>query len=640
MAKVVQKTEKPLYRVHCTECGEVIDNKFFPLHNLLKQYHVGERNETSITGLVDFLGIGALYGQTVLPNVPAFTDGKGNWHFDKPASFVGKTLPEFICHDNEIPENKLEPINLNIASMVAQFCMITGFDDIYPMLKLRQEMDVLAANFAQPTAEQSALWDTYCDRISQIPGVKVDRLTSPEVRKTTIAKIMSDILRFADEEARMSAKRHFAHQGFKVGWRYKIVNDRKLPFALVVRGGLEGIFDVQDCCCDKCRKPLSWEMGAYQQKVIGILGTQAVGKTTYLMALADVIAGVEFKNMTITHDSADPQWKRVEKEAKPKAAKISTETHSGNDAWSDLQQEMTAGPNPGNTKAGSAGLLWRYQNGCSPDKTQVSVGEAPVLTFKVQKNKSSEPVMYALADIPGEVFYDPEDTQYPQDLIEAIKRLLLASDSLILVVKSDQLHTMDAEQNPNPSDNTKKSKLVKNSSQILTAFKEYLPEKPISTAVVLTAADNLGDLRELFGLAFDIRKLQPLVYSRKAGLYVYNAEAMNTACQAVCHYMDRDFKQFMHKLSNSFVPKGSAVTPFAVSSGTQCAVEFSAWSSEEKAKERYANMCKARFGIAAPLLWLLTCDGMLQKGRTDDYFDGYDDKYRVRILEEIARKES
>ena len=37
MAKVVKNQEKPIYHVHCTECGKIIDNKFFPLTELLKQ---------------------------------------------------------------------------------------------------------------------------------------------------------------------------------------------------------------------------------------------------------------------------------------------------------------------------------------------------------------------------------------------------------------------------------------------------------------------------------------------------------------------------------------------------------------------------------------------------------------------------
>ena len=63
--------ETQLYPVHCTECGEKIDNRFFPLNRFLKQYFLGVAYSKKISNLVDFLGIGAMYGETVLPDVPS-----------------------------------------------------------------------------------------------------------------------------------------------------------------------------------------------------------------------------------------------------------------------------------------------------------------------------------------------------------------------------------------------------------------------------------------------------------------------------------------------------------------------------------------------------------------------------------------
>ena len=40
------------------------------------------------------------------------------------------------------------------------------------------------------------------------------------------------------------------------------------------------------------------------------------------------------------------------------------------------------------------------------------------------------------------------------------------------------------------------------------------------------------------------------------------------------------------------------------------------------------------------MLWLLACDGLLNKGRTDEYFDRYDTKSRKRILNVLSREES
>lgn len=603
MAKDVKNQNKPMYKVHCTECGEVIENKFFPLNQLLKQYYHGPQYQHKIADVVDFLGIGALYGQAVLPDVPAFVDRDGNWNFNMPSSFDQSAPPEFTCSDNEIPKNLLVDVNLNIASMVAQFCMITGFEDIYPMLKLRQAMDALLANFQNPTAEQDAQWGNYCNQISWLPGVKIDPLLTPAVRNAQIAVLLSDILKFAELEANVPGRRHFAAQGLKIGWQYIEKNQRKMPFSLVARGASGNIFDAKECCCDKCRRPLLWDMGAYPQKVIGILGTQGVGKTTYLMALADLIPEIQFKKMTITHDSSDPQ-------------RISL----------------------GMMKTGN---LWRYQNGYPPIKTPVE--KAPALTFRIQKNKNSEPVMYTLADIPGEAF-DKEYIQQngiPEKVIQEITALLKASDDLILVVNSDQLRKADNQKEV--SEQANKSDLQTDPAVILTSIKEYL-KKPVSTAVVLTAADMLGNLRSLLGLGYDIRKIQPLVYSAGAKKYVYNAEMMSTASRTVDEYIDKYFGNFMHNLTESYVPEGSAVSAFLVSSGTQYALEpvkdeNGNWTEPpyvpEEAKVRYAQMRNARFGVAAPLMWLLTCEGLLAQGRADAFFNGYDEKVRRRILQEI-----
>lgn len=433
MAKDVKNQNKPMYKVHCTECGKVIENKFFPLNQLLKQYSLGPQYENRVADVVDFLGIGAMYRQAVLPEVPPFVDQNGMWNFNKPASFAQSAPMEFTCSDNAIPKNMLVDVNLNIASMVAQFCVITGFEDIYPMLKLRQEMDNLLNNFQNPTVEQNQQWQAYCDRISWIPGVKIDALLTQEARYNQIGVLMSDILFFAEQESQIPGRRHFAAQELKIGWRYKEENQRKMPFSLVARGESGAIVDAQECCCDKCRRPVLWDMGAYPQKVIGILGTQGVGKTTYLMALADLIPEIQFEKMTITHDSMDPQRRSI---------------------------EMT-----------KTGNLWRYQHGYAPFKTPVS--KAPALTFRIQKKQNSEPVMYTLADIPGEAF----DTTFiqrnniPQRLIDEITELLKASDDLILVVNSVQLRMSSNREEMTEHANI--SNLVTDPAVILSSVRRY-----------------------------------------------------------------------------------------------------------------------------------------------------------------------
>lgn len=622
MAKKAAATEKELYKVYCTECGKEIGNKIFFLNNMLEQYYVGMSFEATIQSLLRTLRIGGMYGETVLPEVPALVDQNGNWNFNKPDfDQFRRTLPEFTCKDNEIPTDELVTVNLNIASIVAQFYMITGFD-IYKMLELQQQLDALYAQGKDPSAAQNADWRNLCDKFSNLPDVMMDATLAAADIESQSAQLMSGILDLAKAEANVPGRRHFAAQNIRIGWRYKEENNRKLPFSLVVRREDQNIFYVNKCCCDKCHKPISWELGAYEQRVIGILGTQAAGKTSYLMALADSIPAMEFQNMSITHDSEDPQWERVEEKE---------------------------------------GLLWKYQHGFVPQKTVVAVGQAPALTFLVEKNKKSEPVMYTLADIPGEAFLDQQKNKFPQALIDALRSLLQASHALILVVNKEQLKKAAQEEKEeqqkevtqnavehHAEEGEEESVLVTNPSEILTALKKFLPESATSTAVVLTAADKLGDLRSLLGLAYDIRKVEPKVYSKKSERYVYNAEAMSTATHATERYIDDNFGQFIHNVKAK-VPEGSEVTAFAVSNGTQRAARIPKKATLEQLQplyeksemqKRYDQMAAERFGVEAPLLWLLTCDDMLSRGRTDEYFDRYEEKDRNRILAEISQKES
>lgn len=566
------------YSVYCTECGEKIGKKFFRMDDLLKQYYLGKSYIREVNRLVSYLGIGAWYNEQVLPQVPPLRDDKGVWNLEQPKADDSDKPREFCGQDSEITLEQLRPINVNIAAIVYQFCLSTGFWDLYPMLNLCKKMTQDEENAEnQLTTEDIKKWENYCDQLNHIPGVKTDALTSGEDRNAEICENLQAILRFAEKEAETPDLKNFSTQQLYVGWRYKQENHRKMPYSLLVRGKQEGVFDGQDCCCDKCFHKIPWMLGAYKQKIVGILGTQAVGKTTFLMALADVLQEQSFKKMTITHDTLDPQWKRAES------------------------------PN---------GPLHQYKSGLVPSKTAVEKNAASALSFLIKKDAAEEPVMYTLADIPGEAFYNAAENEYSRELINTLRRLLLASNALFLVVNRDQLKKLPAkdamhngtEEAAPAAEN--KNDLVKNAASILTSVKGYLPTDPISTAVVLTAADKIGNLRSELGLAFDIRKLPVLV--EKGEKYIYNGDMMNTASQAVSAYMDRNFQQFMHNLCHGFVPAGSATAAFALSSGTQCAVDVQPQDeTKTEAEERYARVCQARFGVVSPMLWLLAQDKLL-----------------------------
>lgn len=596
MAREMKAMEKKQYPVRCTSCGNTLgeDDRIFTLDDLLKQYQVEGVNAKRIDTLMNFLHVSAVFGQSVLPPVARLMEldeeRQEKWNFSPAGNLSQQRLQPFACADDMVGKSsELRGVSLNIAAIVAQFYMTTGYD-IYHALQRQQDYEQKVTKGGTPTDGEKEEMKNICDSLARAPGVRVDPLLTDDARRDQIQGFLSDILRLARVEAKKPELTHFAPQNIRIGWRYKEENGRKMPYEFVARGDKEGVFDSGECCCRHCHNPIAWSLGAYAQKIVGILGTQAAGKTSYLMALADAVKSLPSGAMTILHEGTDPQWKKV--------------------------------------KAQETGLLWRYQNGFAPPKTVVQVGEAPALTFRVKADQEAEPVFYTLADIPGEVFYDNVNGNYPKELIESIQRLLKASDSLILVVNRDQLEKEEMA----PEEG---SKLVKDAGSVLDSYKSYLPNKPIATAVALTAADKLGDLRSLMRLAFELRNLPALVTGDDKGKKVFNAEMMAFASQAVGDYLDANFQQFISKLTNGVVPKGSQVASFAVSSGTQCAGE----EGNEGTEECYRQMCQARFGVEAPLLWLLSCDGLVERGRGDSCFQGYKESTRKRILDWSNGKE-
>lgn len=618
MKKSNQST-KTMYSVRCTECGELIEGKFFPLDNLLRQYSLPGQIAYDRDEMIRVLGIGATYGQCILPKVDALlkkieNEGEKNWEVVVPdLKKTGAAPACFTCkNNNEIPVNKLSKVELNIASMVAQFCISTGFYDFYEMLSLELTIRQMTDR-GESADNQKKQLNQLCARFAVLPGVHLTELTTQDLQQEQIHNVLMTILRFAQIEAEESGRQHFANETLKAGWRYQEVNGVQMPYALVVMGSSGEAYHCTECCCDKCRRQLPYEMGAYPQKIVGILGTQATGKTTYLAALADAIDQGEatsftksngdrqHTNISITHTfENDPQWERVQAEPVQNAS--------------------------GKVKVGT---MWLYQNGYPPQKTQVQTLEAPALTFLV--GTPSGKVMYTLADIPGEAFTG--DEQYGQ-YVEKMRKLLYSSSALIMVISTSQM--MDgngAELNQD---------LIRDPNKILTCYQDFLPKEPIPTAVVMTSADkvNNGDLRKVLNLAYDIRKCRPLVWDGRKGYLVYNAEAMSGSVQAVRGYINKYFGNFMENLSHMLKSKGPQspkLEAFAISSGTQCAPKDfldaadADYHSDAQREARCARVRQERFGIVAPLLWLLACDGVLEIGRADTEYNNYASAVQKKI---------
>lgn len=602
-------SEEKMYPVHCTECGERIENKFFPLDDLLDQYHNGIEKNADKNLIIRTLGIGALFGHTVLPKVPPLIENDTVVSQDPQQFLAEETIPRFSSDDDKITLNMLAPVSLNISSIVAQFCLMSGFTDFYEMLRIEKEiLDKLDKAETVPPEQKTKL-KAYCDKFAALPGVYLPAMSTEENKRQRIEQVLECILRYAKEENQSweQNSHHFATEELYIGWRYKTVNGRNMPFSLVVRSKSMKVFDCVKCCCDKCHRQIPFDFGAYQQKIIGILGTQATGKTTYLTALADAIgrgeitaAGVKQPGLTVVkHLTDDGNWTRF-------------------------------------TSEKMEGALWFYQHGFPPTKTGVNEGEAPALTFLVNSRLAKETIMYTLADIPGEAFSNDVEKEIGDAVADRLKKLLKSSDALIMVVNSGQLLSKTAEEGS--------SNLIRDPNTVLACYKGFLPKSAIPTAVVLTAADRIngGDLRLPMGLAYDLRKCPVLIGNEKTLLY--NAEVMHTTVQAVGAYLDKHFASFMQLLKKSSTDQKQQVLlgAFAVSSGTQCAVKTYAEADDEdkdpaNMEQRYQNMRDSRFGILAPLMWLLACDGLLDVGQGDNPFNAYPDKTKKKIWNKLLK---
>lgn len=619
---------KPMYSVHCTECGDVIEGKFFPMENLLERYSPGESVSLQREELIRVLGVGARYGGNVLPEVPpllrylAETEEKpASWEIQRPDIQALRTkkspLQCFECRDNnEVPVEKLTEMTVNIGAIVAQFCLESGFPEIYDMLEIQNRMEQ-QTNFGElPAPEDKSRLGELCQKFATLPGVRLSRMTAAGMREAQIVGVLSIALLFAREEAE-SGRRNFTAETLLAGWRYQEINGIRMPHSLVVVGAnSRQAYHCAKCCCDKCRGELPIEMGAYPQRIVGILGTQATGKTTYLAALANAIdvgeatscvqgnGSQQYTNIQIDHNASDPQWRRV-----------------------------LAGPEAGEgVEAADAkiGALWLYQNGYPPRKTPPDQPlETPALTLLV--HGAGETVMYTLADIAGEVFTN--DERYAQ-YREKMRKLLYSSDALMMVISTGQM-SREAQAEAN-------QKLVLNPSEILTYYADFLPNHSIPTAVVMTSSDKIngGDLRQPLNLAYDIRRCSPLVWDGRRNYLVYNAEAMASGIQAVRVYINKYFGSFMENLLTRLKNAGKQepqVAAFVVSNGTQWApgyygeVADGAYDSQEQRTERYARMRAERFGVVSPFLWLLACDGILEVGRADSEFNDYPGKTQEAI---------
>lgn len=611
-----------LYRVHCVECGEEIKEKFFSLDPLLEQYNPFNMDESKyrkLQELLNVLKIGAAYGQDILPEMPGLVNGKD---FIVPEAKPKLTvIPCFQTDENNNPPaGELQPVKLTIAAIVAEFVRMTGFKEIYRMLELqwryavrKEDNDALSAELTQHISKFTMLFR------KNLHG------NTNEERNREVRELMATILECAEYEYELQ-RDGYSGEELRIGWRYKIENGRQMPFSLMVVGSAGLRTECRNCCCCHCHKPISYKLGAYEQRIVGVLGTAATGKTTYIAALTDMIdmGGVTTatgtEEMDVTPDitikaQSDPQWKRI-----------------------------VAGPDA----SAEPGLLWRYQHGYPPQKT--GWNDSTALSFLVKSPLIKEEIMYTLADIAGEAFYNVVSGKQNAAEVEVQKKLLYNCDALLMVISSRQLQNAETKKKSEDGGVIGEGEeTVRSPSEVLTCCEAFLPDRLIPTAVVLTAADEIhgGDLRQLLHLAYDVRRCPPLVWSGKNQTLVYNAALMKNTSDALKNYLNTQFGRFMDTLTQVLSRNRDAsqvrISAFAVSNGTQCALKdyspdvSDPYNSQEQMRVRYREIRGERFGVASAFLWLLACGGILAPGQGDLTYGAFSNADRKRAAEKLAK---
>ncbi len=656
-----EQLDRP-YAVLCTECGNKMEQKLFRLEPLIRQYFITAQSAKIADSLFKKLTVSAFYGKKVFFPVQPLLNDENEIAPNALEDITYEQLPErFSCENNSIPTEKLSPISLNISNILAQFCHGSRLDirDMREMLSLYQKKETMG-NLEE---EEAVHYGQLCAKFARLPDVNLPAMSIAEKRQSDIETIFGNILILAMQEIPLirAGSANMAFKQYSVGWRYRVENGREMPYSLVACDE-EGIdLSCDQCCCPHCHHTIDYRCGAYRQRVVGILGTQSTGKTTYLTALTDMIdngylTSLRYSGRTgslkIGHALPDDQqWKRFMRagrmvtgpavQAAPEKQTAVLLEESENQSRLVLPNgtvpaaDQTAAEKESGTVQDKVGSLWLYQHGYPPIKTHAVKLEAPVLNFLVSNEEMGrEPVMYTLADVPGEAFDNKEKEGLDKEFVNTQHRILRQCDALFMVISQRQF------------DKTTNLELQKNPNQVLASYQEFLPESPVPTVIVMTGADEIagGDLRGALQVAYDVRELPALVQGESEKELVLNVEAMYSLSQAVKLYVDWNFGNFAKNIADTLSHKASngkaCVAAFAISSGTQYAPQSYTGTDPEydtpvQMQQRYEKMCAARFGVEQPMLWLLGADGMLQAGRAANEYNRYDAPVQRAIRKQL-----
>lgn len=414
-------------------------------------------------------------------------------------------------------------------------------------------------------------------------------------------------------------------------WVKRTYNGKIMPYRLAVLDAESGnIVYPSKCCCPHCKKEIPSWLGAFDQRIIGIVGGQNAGKTSYITALADII-----KDGSILKDKKSGNH-----------GNLCIETSFGGEDDLGWLKEIHMPGNPDvdtGEPSDEKSPYWYYRSGYSVPKTEVRQEAISVISFLVKPGQGASRksmLQYVLVDIPGEAFADPFNFyKIKEDFFQRYGSIIYQCTGLLVMISADHLEG--------------KANLNLDYHRVLYNAKELFGNRQenLSIGLIVSKFDQLDDSKNFestLKLSFDLQKAAMYAVDivrdeqgKDKTLDYFAVETMNLISRRVAAYVERKAPGIMGRLLDMYPEEGNKKVAFFPVAAYGKAVDTYTSDDDCKRQERsdaYQKIAEARFFVEVPLLWMLACDGMLICGRRwmeEDYFLNQVQKEQIdRALED------
>lgn len=371
-------------------------------------------------------------------------------------------------------------------------------------------------------------------------------------------------------------------------------------------------------CCPHCKKEIPVWLGKFEQRIVGIVGGQSAGKTSFITALTDLI-----KTGAIIVDKSSGNHGNLQ---------IMT-SYDGEDDYGWLKHIHMPGEPDVDTGLPSdeRSPYWYYRSAYSVEKTNVTQDAISVISFLVKhgRQQGKENIFqYVLVDIPGEAFADPHNYyKVQEDFFRMYGSIIYQCSSLLILISTEHLEGK-------ASINLDYHRVLENAKGFFGGNK-----KEMSIGLLVSMFDKLlwtnnTNFKDILKLPFDLRKVS--IYSvdevkdstGQVQIKDYFAvETMQAISMQLEKYVEQRAPGITTRLSDLYGNQqgGKRVAFFPVSAygknvekltikdegGKE---ELSATKQEDRTEE-YKEIVEKRFLTEAPFLWIMACDGILDCGR-------------------------